>query len=535
MDNGRCEREGFDQRGTVRVIQIPVSSTPSLSHRYQREGSVFQDVEGAAREAKRKFLDAAISANDSLVGARETTIRTPSREEEQPDPRERQSKRLRPSERTDPSSPSPAGIPRETVSSPLFYHNRRVPSFAQPHGHRGHLPNHSNSSPKKGLGLGITASPLRATTSNSQVIADGMPGPSSMPPPPRPRYSLRPPTYSSPLESSSQNNSPLGNMKQAESNASSAPWGATRYSGPRTRASLKTPGSGQRSHHPRSLSVSTGALIAHITPDYVERDRRELEEARMLLRSSGTNPECFPLLDEICHLHEEKLEIKANSYTDAHERVRLLGMNRRKLGRRREKLEKLKGSGELYKESDADTNTGEGPTNEGVHRDRDESSEEESLKGRTKRRRIERWDLSAESGIAQRISSLRAHTQRRKDRLSDVQGVQVVIKDLASNTTSLNKSPGASDSQLNGARSGDAEPEERPALDENQDDDDDDSPTDSDGGDVEFEDEGLEASQNSPFRNHTASQGASPRRTPTLGDGPAEETNGANGVDSDPK
>jgi hypothetical protein len=268
----------------------------------------------------------------------------------------------------------------------------------------------------------------------------------------------------------------------------------------------------------------------------MERDRKELEEARILLRGSRTNPECFQLLREMCDLHEAKLRLKAGSYNDAHERTRLLRLNRRALCRRREKLEKLKRSGELYEESDTNTNTGEDPANEGLPRDREESSEEESLKGRPKRRRIERRDLSAESYVAQRISSLRAHTQRRKDRLSDIQGIQVVIQDLGSNKTSRNKSPGASDSQLNGAPPGNAEPEERPALDENQDEDeDDDSPTDSDGGDVEFEDDDLEAPQRFPFRNNPASQEASPRKTLAISDGPGVEANGADGVDSNPK
>ncbi|KAJ5390979.1 uncharacterized protein N7496_002047 [Penicillium cataractarum] len=521
VDNGRHAREGFDQHGTVRVIPTPLSLAPSPTPRFQREGSVFQDVEGeAAREAKRKLLDAAISANDSLIGERETSIRTPSRDKE-PDLRERQSKRPRLTEQNDAPSPSPAGSQRETTSGPLFYNDRRAPSFALPRGHRSHPPSNSKSSPEKGLGLGVTASPVKAKTAHTK-------GPSSMPPPPLPRYSLRGASNSSPLESSSQDDSPLENRKSKRL-FNSVPREISRDKERRTRANVKASGSSKKSHRASSMSGPTGVSILNKPPNWAKRDKEELEEIRKLRGGSNTNPECFELLRKMEELHEARLKLKSGSHTDAQERKRLLDNTRRALGHRRGLLQKLKATGELYNDNDVQTTTSENFANEGHNRDSDESSEAELPQRRSKRHKAKRQDLSSDTVATRRISSLRAHTQSRRDRLSDVQDVQVVIDDLGSARVSPNKSLDANDVQSNVADPEDDGMEDCSALREHKDEDDD-IMTDSDGGDIEFEEEGLEVEQTSPIHNPSFSQGPSPRKTLALGAEPEDEENGFQGV-----
>lgn len=473
VDTGRHAREGFDQHGTVRVIPAPLSSTASPTHRFQREGSAFQDIEGfaarEAQEAKRKFLDTTTGANDSLIGEGETTIRTPSRDKE-PDPRERQSKRPRLTEQNDAPSPSPAGSQRETASGPLFYNDRPAPSYALPRGHRSHPPSNSKSSPEKGLGLGVTASPIKAKTAHTK-------GPSSMPPPPLPRYSLRKAAKSSPLESSSQDDSPLENRKSKRL-FNSDPREISYTKGPRTRAAS---GSGKRSHR-----VTPSRALGGATPqETIELERKELEGVRKLLRGPNTNSQSYKLLREMVKLHEARIQLRNGSYTDADEQKRLLDNNRRALSYRRGLLDRLKESGDLYSKSDVHTTTNENFANEGHNGDSDESSEEELPKKRRKSRRIQRRDLSGDNIVTQRISSLRAHTQSRRDRLLDVQGVQVVIDNLGSARISPNKSLAANEPQLNEAHPEDVEMEDHSALEELQDEDDD--MTDSDGGDVEFD------------------------------------------------
>lgn len=539
VDSGRREREGFDQHGIVRVIPVPSSSTSTPTLRHQRAASVFQDVEGAAKEAKRKFSASGISANDSLARPGATT---PPQNKEQTDPQHHQSKRPKLTAETDPQSPSPRERFHTTSSSPVYYNGGRVPSFALPRGHRRHLTNTSPGSPEIGLGLGITASPARDKIARDKLTADGIQKPSSMPPPPLPRHSLRGPTNSSPLEGSSQDDSPLGTRKPAERPHSSVPRETSRNNDkrPRTRAALKASGSGTRSHHARASSDPNATPKPKLTPDYyLEKDRTELKEVRKLLKDRKTNPECLPILRDMSDLHKEMIDLKTRLGLTATERKRLINIARKRLGRRRNRLEKFKNNGQLCDESDAHTitsdggNAGDGP-DEGAH----ESSDEDLLKKNLKRPRIEKRDLSADFVAARRISSLRAYPtgvkigdspQSPKEKEPDGQGFQVLIGD----TGAEQASPSARASSARASRSNSVLP--GGVATEGNENEAEENMTESEGEDIQFEAEAPQVEHSSPIRKSTGSKRASPRNAPPLGAEPGVEENGFKGVYSTAK
>lgn len=531
VDSGRREREGFDQHGIVRVIPVPSSSTPTPTLRHQRAASVFQDVEGAAREAKRK-RDSGISVNDSLP---RPGVTTPSHNKEQTDPQHHQSKRPRLIE-ADSQSPSPAGRVQKTTSSPVYYDGRRVPSFALPRGHRRHLTNTSSGSPEIGLGLGITASPNRDKIARDKVTGYGIQKQNSMPPPP-PRYPLRGPTNFSPLEGSSQDSSPLGTRNPAERPYNSFPRETSRNNDerPRTRAAKKAAqkgsGSGKSSHHARDSSDPKATPKPKLTPDYyLEKDRTEAEEVNKLLKDRKTNRECLPILRDMSDLHIEMIDLKARSGLTATERKRLINLARKRLGRRRNRLEKFKNNRQLCDESDTHTMASEGGNaDDGPDEGADESSDEDLPKKNPKRPRMEKRDLLGDFAATCRISSLRAKSggclQNLAGKGPNGHRIQVVIGDNETEQSSpLARASSARASQSNGALSEDAATARNENENENEN-----NMTDSDGEDIQFEAEVPKVQHSSPMRIPTAFQRASPQNAPPPGadDGEEDGVNGA--------
>lgn len=542
MDNGRREREGFDQLGTVRVIQVPSSSTPSPAHRYQRAPSVCQDIEGAAREAKRKYLDSAVSANGSLTRSRDTATETRAQNKEQAGLQERPTKRPRLTEEAEPVSPTPAGSPHTTTSSPVFYNDGRVPSYAHPRGHRRHLGNNSTGSPLVGLGLGITASPAKAriSTLNADVTAERSPdpavgpGPRSMPPPPRPRYSLRGPTTSSPLESGSEEDSPLAGKKVARRPFHSVPRETSRSKGPRTRAAKKTEGSGKKSERVAPSSDPVGTLkLTRSQLDLLEKDKRELQEVNDLLKQSRINPECRTIIQRMRHDLEERIKVRVAPSSHGEQRMLVFQRIRKKLRTCRNSLERFRRNGQLYEESDAhDTTSEDNGMDENPGEGSDDESEEDMPRNRPRRSGIERRDLSTDFVVTGRVSSLRSHSKRaelenlqpsQKDKEPHGHDIQIVVEDTRIAQTSPQTSSSVAHDFLNGDR-----PEDGAASveDENED-----ETTDSDGSDIEYESKGPKVEQSSPIRIPIVSQGASPRIAPPPRAENGENENGNDVID----
>lgn len=533
MDSGRREREGFDQHGIVRVIPVPSSSASTPTPRHQRAASVFQDIEGAAREAKRKFIDTGINTNDSSPRPAATT---PSQSKEQTDPQHHQSKRPRLTAETDPQSPSPPERFHSTTSSPVYYNGKRVPSFAHPRGHRRHLTNTSPGSPEIGLGLGITASPMREKIARNKLNADEIRKPSSIPPPP-PRYSLRGSTNSSPPEGSSLDDSPLGNRKPAKRPCNSVPRETSRNDDkcPRTRAALKASGSGTGSHQavPSSARVTVPKLSS-AQQDLLEKDKKELQEFTNLLEDTKINPECLPFLQKISSVLQARIKSRAAFSPTGAEREQIFHTYRKQLRNYRESIERFKKKGEFYTETDGHADTSEDEdASDGPGGDRDEGSEKDMSTKNPKRPGIEMRDLSADFAAARRISSLRARStalktrgspQSQRDKEPDGPGIQVLIGD--NGTEQASPSPRASSaraSQSNGAVPEDA------AIKEIENEHEDDT-TESEGEDIQFEAEVPKVEHCTPIRNPTTIQRASSRNAPLPRAGPGEGEHEVNAV-----
>jgi hypothetical protein len=233
------------------------------------------------------------------------------------------------------------------------------------------------------------------------------------------------------------------------------------------------------------------------------------------------------------------IDLKTRLGLTATERKRLINIARKRLGRRRNRLEKFKNNGQLCDESDAHTitsdggNAGDGP-DEGAH----ESSDEDLLKKNLKRPRIEKRDLSADFVAARRISSLRAYPtgvkigdspQSPKEKEPDGQGFQVLTGD----TGAEQASPSARASSARASRSNSVLPEG--VATEGNENEAEENMTESEGEDIQFEAEAPQVEHSSPIRKSTGSQRASPRNAPPLGAEPGAEENGFNGVYSTAK
>lgn len=538
MDNGRREREGFDQNGTVRVIQVAPSSTPT--RRAQRASSVFQDIEGAAaREAKRKPCDGERDTNGSPAGTGQIAARNPFQIDRETDMPQGQSKRPRLADDTDAQSPSPAGISKTTKSIPVFYNDMSAPSFAYPRGHRRHLSTTSTgSSPEKGLGLGITASPFKLIAPKPNVTSNGSPGPSDMPPPPTAprRRSLRGRTNSPPPQSFLQDDTPLGAEKPQVRKPGSVRGKASSQKFSPTRSSQKIPGSGKESHRTTPSTGGNGvSKKKHSNDEYEERDRKEFQDVKALLKGSKTNPECLPILKEMSDFHEEILRLKADSTFKSGDRYIRLKNVRRNLTRRRVKLELFRRKGELSKEFEVHSTSSE---DESTERKTDEGSDEESLADlfiqAPKRPRVEQRDLPADSAVARRISSLRGPSKSagigdnrpmHDGETPDGNSLQAVVTDTGSEQVSLPvrtsaapyfRSPGlALDGPQSQYRIADVS---------------DDPTTDSEGDDIPFEPTGIPFEPSSAMHNSNVAQEPSPISRPVEAE-LAEDASG-HGVDT---
>lgn len=533
MDNGRREREGFDQNGTVRVIQAAPSSTPT--RRAQRASSIFQDIEGvAARVAKRKRCDGERDTNGSTAETGPAAARNPFQIDREMDMSQSQSKGPRLAEDTDSQSPSPAGVSKTTKSIPVFYNDMSAPSFAHPRGHRRHLGTTSTgSSPEKGLGLGITASPIRPIALNPNVTSNGSPTPGVMP---HRRRSLRGRPNSPPPLSFLQDDNPLDAEKPKVRKPGSVRGKTSSQKSPQTRSSQKLPGSGKESY--RTTPSTGGGHVSkkkHSNDEYKQRDRKEFQEVKYLLKGSKTNPECLPILKEMSDFHKEILRLKANSTLMSGDRYVRLKNVRRNLARRRVKLESFRHKGELSKELEVHSISSE---DESTKRKADEESDEESLGDlfiqTPKRSRVEQRDLPADFAVARRISSLRGHSKgagigdsrpMRDSETPNVDSLQVVIKDTGSEQVSLPvRTPAVPRFRSPGLHL-DSAPSKYGIADES-----DDLGTDSDGGDIPFEPTGIPFEPSSVIHNSNVAQKPSPISRPVEAE-LAEDASG-HGVDT---
>ncbi|KAF3387706.1 hypothetical protein F1880_001377 [Penicillium rolfsii] len=511
VDSGRREREGFDQHGIVHVIPVPSSSTSTPTLRRQRAASVFQDVEGAAREANRK-RDSGISANDSLTRPGATT---PPQNKEHIDPQHHPSKRSRLTDLGSPP-PSPAEQVQTTSSSPVFY-NGRVPSFALPPGHRRHVTNTSSGSPELGLGLGITASPSRDNM--AKATADGNQNPNSMPPPP-PRYTLRRSSNSSRLSATKPKERPCNSVPQENS--------INDFNRPRTRAAQNASGSGIRSHHGTPSSApKTVTKPGLTTEEYLEKNLNEIREVEKLLNDPKTNPECLTVLQEISDLHKEIITLKAGP--GGKERQRLIGMARKRLSRRRNRLEKFKNNGQFHGVSNVRTSMSEeGDARVGPREGPDDSSDEDLPKKMPKRPRIEKRNLLVDFASTCRVSSLRAESGSRPQNVVDKEANGHEIQAVIGNNGTQQDFPSAnaSSAQSTAAVPVDAATEEH----ENENRIGEIMTDSSDGEDIEFDAEVFVVQESPHIRYYAASQGDWAQKARTLDAYHGKRKNGEIGV-----
>ncbi|KAJ5151450.1 uncharacterized protein N7482_010702 [Penicillium canariense] len=314
IDHGKFEREGYDQYGTVRVVQKP--PTTPLASSPQRFPSVVQDWDGAAQDARRRSLLAksAIGKVSPILEGDEMedepdNIPLESVEEDHVTIRQTPSVTHHASEELGEVSPRVTECPAAFFEQESQPQKRKYsPQQTEPSKRLRIEPEIQDPSPNARLSLNMTATPIQNLANHNIIPTDLASSPASMPPPPLPHAAF------TALQ--------------------------------KTPVPQHTPSSFRSDHAtpPSSQPTSSQGERFHL---YVKRDQQEIHNLEALLRDPTTNPEVCPLLQEMREIHAKIQNLEQGVRTN--QTPRSIKNLRKTLSRRRNRVETHRSKGTLHR------------------------------------------------------------------------------------------------------------------------------------------------------------------------------------------